>query len=450
MKRAASCLLTALLTAGLCLATSCAPVGDTVASSDIKADAMNEPYGSDSEELVDALKNSGEVEVYWDSNTFSDKDTDFLEYFSKYYSGSFVRKYCPNDDDMTVFLADFYSGNAPDVVRLNEKYWPRTAMRNMTSTTDYLRQRGVLGLDHPALLSYKELTEGSYTYNGRCYAVAVDFVSPAMVAVNEDAFNYCNVRSPVSYYESGTWTGEVFLSSCHEIARTLLNGSTLYACNSIDPRWFMLANDVDPIGFNGVEINPSMTGPAALRALSRCRTYLSGVSRPDDENAFEKGELAMLCGTADSLAKVLKNCSFNWDVLPFPYDSDNTSGCLPGSITAWGIVSNSKNAQGALNFILAYRLFEDFHFNLEDSASWDNSYVVYNDRQQQRILSHANMVKQSSFPYVGSLPDEAEKLYDSLMGNEPIYDIASDFNSKIEEEYFSEMLDIQQQYTKPN
>ncbi len=451
MRKVLSVLLTVLLAGCPFLASSCAPVtDDDGTASDIKADAMNDPYGTDSEGLMNALKNSGEVVVYWESNTFSDKDSDFLDYFNKYYGGTFVRRYCPSRDDMTVYLQDFYSGSAPDVLRLNESYWPRAALRSATYSTDKLRQLGVLGLDHPAIENHRDLTEASFSYNDRCYAVAIDYVAPVMIVVNEDVFDYCSVKAPSAYFERGDWTSDTFMRCCHEIARTLLNGKKLYACNSFDPTWFLLSNDADPIVFDNYSMLQSMTTPAALRSLTSCRTFLTTVSTTDDMDAFARGELAMLCGTADELAERLADCNFSWDVLPFPYDNDNSSGRTVGKMTAWAISSQAKNVQGALNFILAYRLYEDFYYNFDDSMVWNNEYVIYNDTQQQRIISMAYMVQLGNFPYIADLPEQVDGLWTSLKGSDPIYDIASSFNDKIKQEYYNEMADVQTQHSKPS
>lgn len=450
MKKVLSALLTVLLMGSLCLASSCSPVDENIGtSSDIKADAMKDPYGTDSEGLMEALKNSGEVVVYWESNTFSDKDNDFFDYFKKYYGGTFIRRYCPSKDDMTVYLRDFYSGLAPDVLRLNESYWPRTALRSATCSTEKLDQLGVLGLDHPAIKNHRDLTEASFSYNNRCYAVAVDFVSPVMVAVNEDMFDYCSVESPSSYFARGEWKSETLLSCGQQIARTLANGKKLYACNSFDPTWFLLTNDADPIVFDHYNMIPSMTTPATLHSLARCRAFLTAVSTTDDADAFARGELAMLCGTADELAESLADCNFSWDVIPFPYDDDNRSGRTAGKMTAWAISSDSENMQGALNFILAYRLYEDFYYNFDDSMVWDNKYVVYNDNQQQRITSMAYMVRIGNFPYIGELPQQIDGLWEALKGSDPIYDIALSFNEIIEQEHYDEMADVQTQHSQP-
>lgn len=451
MRKAISMLLTVLAVGSLCIATSCSPVdkGDDT-SSDIKADAMNSPYGAYSEEMLNALKNSGEVTVYWESNTFSDKDADFIDYFEKYYGGKFVRRYCPSNDDMTIFLQDYYSGTAPDVLRLNESYWPRVAMRSTTHSTERLGELGVVGLDHPAIRDDSEITQAAYSYNGRCYAVAMDYIAPTMIAVNEDLFYYCMVSSPVSYFERGDWNVDSFLRCSHEIARTLPNGKKLFACNNFDLNWFLFTNQVDPVQFDKYNMEPSLDTPEALRSLVRCRTFLTTVSTTDNADLFRQGELAMLCATSDNLSEVLDDCDFGWDIIPFPYDNDNSSGRAVGKMSAWAISSRTKNAQGAFNFILAYRLFEDFYHNLDDSFVWNNKYIIFDDAQQQRITSTAYMVRLGNFPYISGLPQQTDELWNALRGNDPIYDIAASFNENIKQEYNDEMTDILLQHSKPS
>lgn len=450
MRRGFFCILSVLMTGCLGFLSSCAwNHGPSETVSGIKADAMDDPYGTDSDGLLEAMRNSGEVVVYLESGSSSGKDSDFSDYFSKYYNGTFVRRYCPSDDEMTLFLQDYYSGKSPDVLRLNESYWPRAALTGTTYTLGQLEQLGVLGLDHPSIRQYRELTAASFAFNGECYAVSADFVSPAMIAVNEDLFDSCVVRSPSLYYKDGDWNGDTFLRCCHEVARTLQNGTSLYACNRFNPLWVLLSNDADPIVLDGWTVNSSLTTPAALHSLARSRTFLTSVSLTEDKDAFARGELAMLCGTADELADVLVNCTFRWDVVPFPYGSDNTSGRTPGTMTAWAVSSASQNVQGAVNFILARRLFEDFYYNIDESAVWSNPYVVYNDRQQRLVLSMAYMVRMANYPYIGDLSEQSDRLWSALEGDEPIFDIASRFGEQIEEQAAQALQEAQSRLDSP-
>ena len=109
MRRGFFCILSVLMTGCLGFLSSCAwNHGPSETVSGIKADAMDDPYGTDSYGLLEAMRNSGEVVVYLESGSSSGKDSDFSDYFSKYYNGTFVRRYCPSDDEMTLFLQDYY------------------------------------------------------------------------------------------------------------------------------------------------------------------------------------------------------------------------------------------------------------------------------------------------------------------------------------------------------
>ena len=118
-------------------------------------------------------------------------------------------------------------------------------------------------------------------------------------------------------------------------------------------------------------------------------------------------------------------------------------------MTAWAVSSASQNVQGAVNFILARRLFEDFYYNIDESAVWSNPYVVYNDRQQRLVLSMDYMVRMANYPYIGDLSEQSDRLWSALEGDEPIFDIASRFGEQIEEQAAQALQEAQSRLDSP-
>ena len=383
MKRQLALLAAALL---CCLPVSCAPATEPNAapSDEIKADAMKDPYGVSAEDAV-ALQNSGEVVLYWDTMERSTREEDFAEYFEKYYGGTVTFRFCPLNDDAVTLARDQAAGNAPDVFRLTESYWPRAALRAMTIPRGQLERMSVIGLDHPALEQYREMTEDAYTYSGDCFAVSVCGVSPAMVAFNVEMFRGYGVASPADYYAVGEWNNTAFLRCCNELSRTDPNGYTVFGAVTGDLTWFLRAADADPLAIRGTTLTADLMSTNALQALSFCRTLLNSPAVSDDENAFLSGRAGLFCATADELVSRLGRCAFQWDVVPFPYGDGNESGARPGTFTGWAVPYGAKNVQGAVNFVIARQLFLNFHYGVEQGTLWNAGYGVYSEAQRRRV-----------------------------------------------------------------
>lgn len=414
-----------------CLPVSCSEPAPRSDPDAIKADAMDDPYGVATEGETAVLQSSGEVVLYWDTADRSERERDFEEYFSKYFGGTVVYRFCPLDDDAATLIADQATGNVPDVFRMTAGYWPRAAMHALTYPRSYLVRQGVFGLDHPALVRYRDVTEAGYSFNGDCFALSVCVASPVMVAVNVDLFNANYVRSPVSYFEVGEWDTLAFQRCCYELSRTAPGGRTLMGAVVRDPLWFLQANDADPMVFRDTYLTGDLMTPAALEALSYCRGLLTSGSVTDDEKAFLQGDAGLLCDVADRLAGKLVNCAFEWDVVPFPFGGNNVSGARPGSMTGWAIPFGAKNLQGAVNYVIARQRFLDFHYNVDGAAFWDINYAFYSEAQRQRVIDAAHMVRPALFPHFGTLPDEVEGLLSSIRGQEPVFDVADRYTALI-------------------
>ena len=427
MKRCAVLLCAVLL---LCLPVSCAESVDSPAGT-IKADAIQDPYGVATGEEAEVLQHSGEVILYWDTAERSDREKDFEDYFEKYFGGTVTYRFCPLDDDAATLIRDQAAGSAPSVFRLTESYWPRAAVRSLTYDQSQLRNQGVVGLDHPALARYRDMTEAAYTFNGECYALSVCYASPVMVAVNTDLFRAYGVTTPDVYYAKGAWSNETFQRCCYELSRTAPGGQTILGAVVRDPLWFLQADDADPMAFRGTALKGDLLSTNTLSTLSYCRSLLTSSVVDSETMAFQDGCAGMLCDTADELADLLAGCAFEWDVVPFPYGSDNETGARPGTFIGWAIPDGAKNVQGAVNFVIARQRFLDFHYNVDKAALWDAGYAVYSEAQRRVVTDAANMVRPALFPHFGTLPDEVEGFWEAVRGSEPIYNIADRYTALI-------------------
>ena len=428
------------------LATACGKTQTDDAG--ITADAMADPYGGVSQALTDALQSSGNVTLYWDTSERSDQEQDFAAYFEKYYGGTVEFRFCPFDDEGATFLRDMAAGDLPDVFRLTPGLWPRAALRNMSCSVAQLKEQGALGLNHPALEKYRDMTEAAFSYNGACYALSICYASPAVVAVNRELFNSYMVKSPELYYQEGNWTYETLLRCCNELGRTVSGQTTIYGACLENPLWFLQANDADPMLLSGSALTCGLLSTRSLHSLAFCRSLIAGSAFTTDPQDFLRGETGLLCDTADALAPILMQCAFDWEILPFPYGADNVSGDRPGTVIGWSVSTGCRNVQGAVNFILARQVFSDFFYNVDQGALWDTGYAQYSEKQRALILSAATMVRPACFPHMGNLPEQEEAFWAALKGNEPVYDVAERFAKIIQAQIRAEMGE-QVQMTDP-
>lgn len=203
-------------------AVSCNGSKDTGSKSSKKGEIEN-PYidagQSISKEVMEALQNSGDVMWYSGVEEKTDYDKQFIEYFKKYYGGNFSYKFCSYGDDMSQFLVDFANNDAPDMVGLNYRYWPKAGNRQLVYSVDELKEKGVVGLDHPALTQFEDVAKRTFSIDGKTYAFSIGYNTPVMIGVNLDLFDQYKVKSPVEYYKEGTWDFKTFMETCKNISR---------------------------------------------------------------------------------------------------------------------------------------------------------------------------------------------------------------------------------------
>ena len=141
-----------------------------------------------SAEVLEALSSSGDVTVYTNSSSETDSAKDFSEYFSQVYGGNLTRKYVEWEGWEKVFITDFAAEEAPDVITLFYKLWPKVANRGMVYSIDELKELGVVGIDHPTFEDDVELCEKNYSYKKQNYSLALEFKSAVYCCVNTDLF----------------------------------------------------------------------------------------------------------------------------------------------------------------------------------------------------------------------------------------------------------------------
>lgn len=377
----------------------------------IKADAMDSPYGNNvSASLEQVLKSTGNVMVYSVSEQLSKRDTDFVEYFEKYYNGMVQFEYCPSEDMLSKIITDSAAGLSPDVVTLNEHNWPNSGTKGFVYSLSQLEQQGVQGLAHPELMRYRALTEENFSYNGECYSISVSGCVPVVVAINVDLFDRCGVQSPLTYNDDGSWNFDTFLACCSGIIRGAENDNKIKSFYAADMGWFMTANDAGFVGNNG-QLQSQIASDNSRLTLTYLRQLYQTNSISADAQSFKKGNTAMYLCSADEFSGMVDKLKFDWDIVPFPYGNRNVSGCTPGKVTGYSVNINSENPQGAVNYIIARNIFDNFYLHNNNGAVWEKEYIVYSTEQLNTIVPNIWRTRNCLFKGVGDLSDEYSRFW---------------------------------------
>ncbi|MBQ2704584.1 MAG: extracellular solute-binding protein [Clostridia bacterium] len=406
IKRAFSLILVLVLICALAItATGCKTADVNTDDDKNMGDLVPGGVANVSAEVLEALSSSGDVTVYTNSDSETDYAKDFSEYFSQVYGGNLTRKYVEWEGWEKVFVTDFAAEEAPDVITLFYKLWPKVANRGMVYSIDELKELGVVGIDHPTFEEDVELCEKNYSYKKQNYSLALGFKSAVYCCVNTDLFKQYSVKSPVEYYNEGTWNYENFVKCCKELSRDsdLDDVIDVFGYTGWDLSWFVVANGgqlirMDDKGniydcLDTLNVNNALKNVNQL-SIDKCITR---------EGDFAGGKVGMHGALKTNLSKPIgrDEITFNWDIVPFPYGPDNSAGgVMPGDINGIGIVTSTKNPQGALNYVIASRVFSEMTKGMyEDDEHMD----VFNEQQLQLMGDYDNQTSNAFFMGVGSL-----------------------------------------------
>ena len=396
--------------------------GDTGDSSNAgtesKALTVEEIYGEGlSQEDIEAMQNSGNILVYTMSSDLGngklDKDpytAHYLDWAKKYYGLSVKYRFRAWSGVMfEKFMIDYAADDAPDVLTLNYYLWPKIGMRDVLYTTKDLEKKNVIGLDHPVLNANSEACK-RYVIGGECYAVTA---SPQVViiGVNLDLFEKYNVKSPVDYYKEGTWDLDAYVKCAKEITRTLGNGTKIWGCAGWDYNWTLMANDCYLVSWDNTrtKLVVTMNNSKVERVCNIITDLFSNSYNPKEGgvDAFNKGELGFFSYIPSNLAPMLRDVTFKWDIVPFPYGPDNTTGAYPAEVYAQSVVSTTKNPQGAVNYIISDKLWRKMStgadFVPKDDYYNQTGYGVFSQKQVDMYTSYQDKATQNLALGVGEI-----------------------------------------------
>ncbi len=370
MKRIVSVLILAVLVLSLFAVVGCSSTGDNGDDTGYTGNTIPGGMADVSEEVLEALQNSGEVKVY----TFGDdmettkpiyngwfNQAEFQEYFEAVYGGKITIQNGVWSGWEQRFVIEFASGDAPDLIYTPARLWPKAANREMVFSLSDLEELGVVGLDHPVLQEGLDTVKNNFTYKNEVYGFALQDSMCFWAVVNTDLFARYSVKSPVEYFNEGLWNLDTFV----ECAQALTNAAGVDANGLKNASGYYCWTNTALTRANGqhiISVDPA-TGDLTLNTdkpevkeileLYRNGTDTTGFIAGTD--TFANGNIGISSWMDENFVGNYSNLTFNWEVVPFPLGDANTTGMIPGAVRAWGVVSSSENAQGAVNLVIALK-----------------------------------------------------------------------------------------------
>ncbi len=410
--RAASLLLSVALTAVIFIGCRASDNDTNAGGNGQYSNQIPGGVGNVSAETLEALSQSGEISVYSfaDAAAERDEESEFDTYFSEVYGGSIIRKYIEWEKWENTFITNFAADDAPDVISLFSKLWPKAASREFVFSKAELTEMGIVGLDHPAIAATDDMSERNFSFANNVYGLYTSSVSPVVMVVNDDLLKVCGVKKmPLEYYNEGQWNWDNFLKICAQVCSIDTDGTEgpdYAGYYGWDTNYLVASNGGEIIKLNDdgtVKANFSdikvQNGLQMVRDMYGTYKY----SSTKDSN-FKGGKVAMFAEQHYNVAKQINNAgdglTFNYSVVPLPRGTDNDDGYCMGGADSYTVVSSSKNPQGAVNYMIAMSAFSKLNNELDPDYDLekfldDDGITMLNDLRQK--------VKQPPFKGVGNV-----------------------------------------------
>lgn len=387
-------------------------------------------YSDVSAEVLEALSNSGDVNVWFLCSELTEQHNEFIQYFEDVYGGTIHPTCVPWEGSEREFITKFEAGEAPDVCNIFSKLWPKVANRGIIYSLPELEKMGVLGIDHPALQEYKPAVD-YYSYKGESYCVYYALNWGVFCYSNEDLFDQYEIKSPWDYFQEGKWDYDALYKCCEQICKATDLGNGTYGVMGYggwDASLFVTANGGDLIVLeDDGTLRNGIRDPKTVRGLENIKKIFNdGYAVSDLKQLFGNSQLAVMSALPyNFLGHVSKfrdedgKLPFEFAVVPFPYGKDNTDGRIPGGSGGMGVVTSTKNPQGAVNYIIAQAYYLQGHY---DAQSWhdhiieDSGKELFTLDQCKIIFDYAEHAVDPVFYGVASMWDAQWNFWNSVRG----------------------------------
>lgn len=279
----------------------------------------------------------------------------------------------------TKYILDISTGSAPDMITISDEKWPRYAIKGIAQPIDPFFDKN----DE----IYKTSDQlGYFKWKGENYAISGDS-SPLLLWYNKTMFEQNDVKTPLEYYEEGTWNWDTWRKAGMELTLTPDNdgkeqwgyaGWRFEAIISSNGGSFLDFTDEGTIEL-ALEKKNTMDALQFMQTASFTDKWM----KPDGNftwiSDFKAGRLAMFCEGSFVRHMDFKDVSFEMEFVPFPLGSGNDTGYLPGSTSGVGICRGAKNPYGVVEYL---KFVEQFNKDNKDESDDPFKKVVSEEQYQ--------------------------------------------------------------------
>lgn len=264
--------------------------------------------------------------------------------------------------------------NSPELAFVHYEDFPVFASNNLLQPLDeYLVEKDILNLT---------AMESFASYDGKHYAL-MPKQYPYAIYYNADMFDEAKVKTPLEYYNEGTWNWENFRKTAAAMTG-LKNGEvSTFGFGIDDETAFLLSAQTDAIkienGIPKLNIDNSPFTSAMEFFYTMVNTDKSvATQRRNNFEAFLEGNTAMVyrCSDQETIDS-LTAAGFKWDVVPFPKAPGVNDYYGTDSGYGWALGYNCKNPVGGM-------AFAEFHMN-QVADSQDR--IGFSAEQKERLSS---------------------------------------------------------------
>ena len=271
------------------------------------------------------------------------------------------------DNFKTLLATKMATDSSPDVIRLLNSSLARIKPLSPISVSGY-------NFNDTA---WDELTMRDYTYNGKCYAVAMKntpFLDGLVMLYDKSALEEAGCEDPYSLWKKGKWTWSAF----EKISKQwITQGNDYYGASRAPAMTFALQQGEDLIKFDGKKFSNNITSPTVAASLTRDIQYSKQRywgPKTWMMTEFVAGKVGFFfCSVSGMRAS---NTGFGklslrkklWAV-PLPSDGKGTPYQIMHENSAWGIPQGAENAE-AVPYFLRYML--DYS-NYDSKTLWANN-----------------------------------------------------------------------------
>ncbi len=440
MKKFLSILIVAMLVMALAVTATGCKSGNGGSNSNDGAYANDIPGGSAdvSAETLEALSNSGKVTVYAysDDNKISEDNQKFAEYFNSVYGAQLEYKVEVWEGWESRFITQFAGGDAPDVIYLYSKLWPRAANRGLVYSKADLEELKIQALDHPVIADSAELAERNFSYKGNVFGLDVYMVTPNVMLVNDAIMKECGIeKTPKMLYNEGQWNWDSFVDIMEKISSVDKNGDSQADYRGYygwDPTYIPSANEGYLIKAD--ESGKLYANTDDIKVINGLQLYNDFQKKgfTPDRGKFNEGKTATMVEIHGNIAKTIWNngdkLTFDWSVVPMPKGPDNETGSTIGGCEAYAIVSSTENPQGALNFIIAKNAFNKAYVQEDEE---DLSYWL-DDEGDQMIIDLQAQVQQKLWEGVGNVWQSQWDFWNAVRTTQSVTELLTQWSPWIE------------------